>query len=136
MKPINSWLAIILLLFSSAGAFYASYHLVGHPDGSSLKIPVEILKHTPFKNFLIPGILLFISVGVLSLLAIVMIIFQISVHAKYIIAAGLILTVWMLVYMALASEIYRTQYIVLAMGLGELMCGVALDRDENKPRIG
>jgi len=130
MKVIYTWLAIILLFFSSAGAFYGSYHLYGHPDGSSLKLPLDLLKHTPFKNFKIPGILLFVSVGMVGALAIVMTILQISYHAKYIIAAGLILTVWMLVQMVFTAEIYRLQYIVLAIGIAELLCGIALDRDE------
>lgn len=122
-------MAILLLLLSGAGAFYASYNLYGQPDGSSIRIPLEILKHTPFQNFRIPAILLFVSVGVLSALAIVVTIFQVTYHAKFIIAAGLILTVWMFVFIVLAPEVYRTQYVVLAMGLGELLCGIALDRD-------
>ncbi len=128
MKIIYIWLAIFLLLLSSAGAFYTSYQLFGYPDGSTLNMPTELLIHTPFPNFFIPAILLFIFVGLLSLSTVIFTIFQIQYHPKFIVAAGLILTVWMLVYMALATEIYRLQYIVLAIGLGELLCGIALDR--------
>lgn len=131
MKSVYIWLALVLLLLSSAGGFYGGYNLIIQPDGTTIKQPLELLQHTPFKNFYIPGILLIISVGVLGALAIIVTIFQVSYHAKFIVAAGLILTVWMLVYMVLAPEIYRTQYVVLAMGLGELLCGIALDRKDN-----
>ncbi len=131
MKIIYIWLAILLLLLSSAGAFYTSYHLFGYPDGSTLNLTTELLIHTPFTNFYIPAILLFIFVGLLSLLTVIFTIFQIQFHPKLIVACGLILTVWMLVYMVFASEIYRLQYTVLAMGLGELLCGIALDRKDN-----
>lgn len=130
MKIIYVCLVILLLFLSSAGAFYTSYHLTGHPDGSTLNFSAEILKHTPFKNFFAPAVLLFILVGIFGLLSIIFTLFQIRYHAKFVIATGLILTVWMLVYMALSVEIYRLHYIVLAMGLGELLCGIALDRNE------
>ena len=131
MKNVYIWLALVLLLLSSAGGFYGGYNLLIQPDGTTIKQPLELLKYTPFTTFYIPGILLIISVGVIGALAIIVTIFQVSYFAKYIIAAGLILTVWMLVYMVLAPEIYRLHYIVLAMGLGELLCGIALDRKEN-----
>jgi hypothetical protein len=131
MKSVYIWLALILLLLSSAGGFYAGYNLLIQPDGSTIQQPLVLLQHTPFNNFYIPAILLIITVGILGVLSIIVTIFQVSYHAKFTIAAGLILTVWMFVYMVLAPEIYRTQYVVLAMGLGELLCGLALDRKEN-----
>jgi hypothetical protein len=128
MKIVITWLAVWLLVISSAGAFYVGYHLVGHPDGSSIKLPIEMLKHTPFKNFYIPGIMLFVSVGLFGLLVIVFTVMQQNHHAKYITAAGLVLTVWILAQMALSPSVYQIQYIMLFLGIAQMLCGLALDQ--------
>ena len=117
MKNIVTWFAIILLAVSSAGAMYNGYHLVTHPDGSTLRLSPEILKFTPFKNFRIPGIILIISIGLFGMFTIFFIVFQQNFHAKYIIASGFFLTVWMLAQMALSPEIYKLQYGILAIGI-------------------
>ncbi len=128
MKPIITWLALILLLISSAGAFYGGYHLVAHPDGSSLKLPIDLLKPTPFKNFKIPGILFFISIGIFGLVTMLFTLFQQQYHAKYITAAGLLLTVWILVLMTLSPEVFRVHYIMLFIGIAQLLCGLYVDK--------
>ncbi len=135
MKPLYTWAALILLLFSSAGAFIAGYQLAEYPDGSSLQFPLELLQHTPFNNFFIPGILLFISVGILGSLAMVVTFMQVQYHPKYVIAAGLVLTCWSLVQMALTPEIKGADYVILAVGIGEMLCGLALDRNKESKGI-
>jgi len=135
MKPIIIWLAIILLLFSSAGAFYGGYQLVAHPDGSSLKLSFELLKNTPFPNFKIPGIAFFITVGIFGAITIIFTFQQQQYHAKYITGAGLLLTVWILVEMALAPEIYRRDYIALFLGIAQMLCGLYLDRRKEEENL-
>ncbi|MDQ3051552.1 MAG: hypothetical protein M3Q95_11745 [Bacteroidota bacterium] len=128
MKALYTWAALILLFFSSAGAYFAGYQLVDHSDGSTLKLPLELLEHTPFKNFFIPGILLFISVGITGSLALIVTFLQVRYHAKFVIASGLLLTCWILVKLALTTEIQDVDYLILATGLAEMLCGLALDR--------
>jgi len=128
MKNIATWSAIILLAVSSAGAIYNGYHLISHPDGSSVGLSPEMLKYTPFKNFRIPGILLIISIGIFGMLTIFLIIYQQNFHAKYIIASGFMLTVWMLVHLALTPEIYNLQYVILVIGIAQMLCGFSLDK--------
>lgn len=57
-------LLIFLLVFLAAGAFYGGLSLVIRPDGSILRMPVEMLSGSPFKSFLIPGIILLLTFGV------------------------------------------------------------------------
>ena len=57
-------LLIILLGFLSTGAFYGGIGLLIHPDGSLLKMPVEVLANSPFRSFFIPGIILLTTFGI------------------------------------------------------------------------
>lgn len=43
--------------------------LIVAPDGDGFKLSVELLKNTPFRDYLIPGIVLLTVIGVGSLLA-------------------------------------------------------------------
>lgn len=108
---------------------YNGYHLISHPDGSTIRLSPEMLKFTPFKNFRIPGILLIVSIGLFGMLTIFFIIFQQNYHPKYIIASGFMLTVWMLAQMALSPEIYNFQYGILAIGIAQMLCGFSLDKN-------
>lgn len=127
MKVIYIWLAFFLLLLSSAGIFYAGYNTFNHPDGSSIGLTLELLKHTPFNNFLIPGILLVLTTGLPSVVTAVLTLMQVKYYQKCIMASGLMLTMWMLVQMAWAPEIKNIQYVVFFTGIAELFCGIALD---------
>jgi hypothetical protein len=66
MKQINFYknLLIIFLGFLSIGAFFGGAAFIILPDGSLYKMPVESIANSPFKNFLIPGIILFTVFGI------------------------------------------------------------------------
>lgn len=55
----------ILLYFLSFSALFGGFVLIISPNGSLLGIPLTILKYAPFSSFLIPGIILFLLLGVL-----------------------------------------------------------------------
>jgi len=63
-------LLIILLGFLSLGAFYGGLVLIITPDGSLFKMPVEMLSGSPFRNFLIPGIILLLIFGLFPVIVI------------------------------------------------------------------
>ncbi len=53
-----------LLLFLGAGAVFGGAVLIISPSGSLFRMPLSLLNHSPFSNFLIPGIILFSILGV------------------------------------------------------------------------
>ena len=65
MKPITARnILISLLLFLGIGALSGGITLIISPSGKLLGgLPVSILDHSPFTNFLIPGIILFLIFG-------------------------------------------------------------------------
>ena len=63
-KPLPArTLAVALCLFSGISALFGGAVLVARPDGTILGIPVSVLAHSPFHDFLIPGLVLFTVIG-------------------------------------------------------------------------
>ena len=61
---------IALLGFLSLGAFYGGIVLIISPDGSFFNMPSELLRNSPFKSFLIPGIILLTTFGIFPIFVI------------------------------------------------------------------
>jgi hypothetical protein len=57
-------LLIFLLGFLSLGAFYGGIVFIISPDGPKFGMPLDMLNNSPFKNFLMPGIILLVTFGI------------------------------------------------------------------------
>ena len=60
-------LLILLQFLLGFGALVSGGLLVLAPDGSLIQMPLSMLKYSPFSNFLIPGIILSILLGIYPL---------------------------------------------------------------------
>jgi len=58
-----SWLLIALEAGLSIGALFGGLTMILAPDGSLLGMPVSMLHSSPFQDFLIPGLILFVVLG-------------------------------------------------------------------------
>ena len=54
----------ILQIFVGITAVLGGFGLVSDPSGSKMNVPLELLKNSPFTNYLIPGMVLLIVIGV------------------------------------------------------------------------
>ena len=59
---------LFLLAFLGIGAVFGGGVLIISPNGKLFKMPLSILKSSPFSNFLIPGIILFLVLGLVPIL--------------------------------------------------------------------
>lgn len=66
-RPIAFYPLCLIHLFLAVGALYGGGSLILSPDGSMLGMPAGSLSGSPFPNFLIPGIILFLFNGVFPL---------------------------------------------------------------------
>jgi len=66
MNPNNfsKNLLVFLLGFLSLGALYGGIVLIISPNGSIFGMPLELLNNSPFKDYLIPGIILLATFGI------------------------------------------------------------------------
>lgn len=71
MKPIPARNILIFLLgFLGLGAIFGGGVLIISPMGKLIGMPLSMLSSSPFHTFLIPGILLFLVMGVFPILLI------------------------------------------------------------------
>lgn len=66
-RPFTVTLLYILHIFLGVGALAGGGSMVIDPSGDLIHMPTSMLERSPFSDFLIPGILLFIVFGILPL---------------------------------------------------------------------
>jgi len=68
--PFERFLLVFLLTFVSIGAIYGGGSMLLSPDGSLLGMNVSWLEGSPFSSFIIPGLILFLLIGLLPMMTI------------------------------------------------------------------
>lgn len=66
-RPLGVWLLIVLQFLLGFGAFVSGGLLVAVPDGTLMHMPLSMLQYSPFSNFLIPGFILLLLLGLYPL---------------------------------------------------------------------
>lgn len=120
--------ASLLLLLNGVGAIYGGWSLITHPDGSSLGIPMYHLRHTPFDDFLIPGIILLVANGLFSFFVLATLLFNFKKYALLIIAQGAILTGWIIIQCIMLHAVGVLHVIYGLAGLLLTGCGWKLKK--------
>ncbi len=67
-RPALATALVVLLIFLGVSGLFGGVAFIVAPDGGLLHAPQSWKDQVPFSSFLIPGLLLFFVVGVLSLL--------------------------------------------------------------------
>lgn len=68
-RPPALWILLALLLIQGFGGIAGGLSLTLKPDGSVMGMPTSILDGSPFSDFLVPGLILLLVLGVLPLVA-------------------------------------------------------------------
>ena len=100
--------------------------LIHDPSGFSMELPIELLKQTPFDNYLIPGVILLVALGFLSITVALLSVRMVTNYELLIIFQGCILLTWLTIELILNTEFYHPLYhiplytislLLIAMGL-------------------
>lgn len=132
MKKIAYIVALFLLLFNGAGALYGGWTLMTDPSGSAIQLSLTALEHAPFPDFLIPGITLFICMGLFSLMGIVAMLLLQPHYAYFILAEGILLTGWIIIQYAWIQHYHPLQFTMGLTGLLLVACGWILYKSEGE----
>lgn len=93
-KTINT-IGIIVLIITGLNALAAGFSMIVEPSGKDLGMSVgSILQHSPFHSFLIPGITLFTTIGLFSMVTALSILKKWKRFELLIMLQGVILTGW------------------------------------------
>jgi hypothetical protein len=125
MKTIVQVICFVLLLVNGLGAVYGGFLLMVDPSGSKMQMPLSYLEHSPFSNYLIPGIILFIVNGLFSFVTIMTILFKNVHYYWFVIMQGLLLSGWILFQIILLRIFYAPLHATfLIIGLCLIGCGL------------
>jgi hypothetical protein len=69
-------LLVLLVASVSLGAIYGGVNLISDPTGGSINFPKELLENSIFSSYLIPGLILFLFLGVFPLMLIFPLLFK------------------------------------------------------------
>ena len=127
MKIIYEILAAILLLFNGIGAIYGGSSFILHPDGSGLKMTTGWLNNSPFTDYLIPGIILFIANGLFSLFTLVMMFSGNRRYPFFVMAQGVILTGWIVIQILLVQRVYYLHFVLGSIGIALVILGLLMN---------
>ncbi|MGE7111172.1 hypothetical protein [Lysinibacillus sp. NPDC047702] len=115
-----------LLLLVAIGAIPAGIGFISKPDGSNLSMSVNLLKDSPFKDFLIPGILLLTIHGLGSLLGSFLSFKHHSFAITVTLVLGFAMVVWIVAqvyWLGLKSILQPTFFVV---GVIEIILGLVM----------
>ena len=140
MKTFPRWLLILLLLTNALGAFFGGLSLMLDPTGAGLQMTTEVLKDAPFQDFFVPGLLLFLFIGVLPFVAALGLIFKDpwmpapmlpfwrNRHWAWVLAfaSGVGLIIWIVVQMLMIGYWGEIAFQPLYLGLGLMITLLAL----------
>jgi hypothetical protein len=109
-------LAVALEIFLGIGALFGGGVFLLAPDGHLLGMTTKTLAGSPFQSYLVPGILLFLFVGVAPLLAAAITVRRQAIAPFAAVAVGLTLMGWISVEMVVLAglgSLAWTFYLVL-----------------------
>ncbi len=132
MKPLRA-LAIFLLVFNGLSALAGGGLLLIDPSGGTLQIPLSVLQYSPFNDFWIPGLLLFVCNGLLSIWIAWLVIRKHPQYRSLISLQGLVSMIWILTQVIMIRTAVALHYIYGGIGLALFFIGLQLVRSA-RPR--
>lgn len=118
------WLYIVGAVVLGLSALLGGFMLVMDPSGAALSIPLDYLEGSPFTDYLIPGIILFVAFGIGSFVVLYAI-YRRLVWAWYgAVSLGLGQVIWIAVEMLIMGELQLLHVVYGLLGL--VLVGLAL----------
>lgn len=110
-------LLFILVSFVAITSLISGLLIITYPDGSVMQMSTDLLKTSPFKDFLIPGIVLTVLVGGTNLLAAFFNMKRSAYRYDWALAGGVMICGWTIVQMILINMFFWLQFVYLGVGI-------------------
>jgi uncharacterized protein YhhL (DUF1145 family) len=117
-------IGIILLFLHGLSALVGGGELIYDPSGKILNLSVEMLEHSPFDNFLIPGIILIVVNGMFNIFSAIWCLLKRDGYPWLMIACGVLLIVWIVIQIIMIRQFYPPLHSpYLLAGITIIVCG-------------
>lgn len=115
MYRFTKIISLVLLAINGIGAIYGGLSLILDPSGESIQFPDGTLDNSPFTNYLIPGIILLVVNGVLSILTFILLIIKHKTGPGFLITQGILLGGWICMQMILLNMFFAPFHVPFLM---------------------
>ncbi len=126
--------AVPLELFLAIGGLYGGALLFFDPTGGLLQLDPAFLRTTPFPDYEVPAVVLFLANGVLPLAALIALALRHHRAPRWVAASGAVLTGWMVIQIGWMGLVFWLQGALLALGLALLAVGAGWIVADRKAR--
>jgi preprotein translocase subunit SecG len=123
-------IAIVALAFLAVTAVMGAVLLLRDPSGQPMDIPQGVLQYSPFHSFLIPGIILLVSQGLLSVAVLAIAVLCKRGFGWWIGFQGCVLFCWITIEVILLRTVVWLHYVYWGLALILIACGWMLHRQE------
>jgi hypothetical protein len=110
-------LTIVLLFLVGLNAVAAGYAFMTDPSGNGIGISTEYIRHSPFRDFFIPGLVLFIIIGLLSIVTAVATMAKAIQYSRLIFLQGVLLCGWIVIQMIMVRDFNWMHLVCLVIGI-------------------
>ena len=118
--------AIILLFLLGISATLGAIPLILYPHQKPWQMSQNLLEHSPFNSFLIPGIVLLVANGMLCGYVLVITLRRLPGYDSWVAAQGSVLLGWLVVECIMIRLVIWPHYLYGAIGLTLLVSGLIL----------
>ncbi len=136
MKKFLKTASVIFLFINGTGALWGGAGLIYDPTGDYMQMPLSLLEHSPFHDYLVPGIILFIANGLFSMFVLFMMVKNHPLYARFIFLQGVILAMWITVQVAMLQILYLPLHLpFFLVGVFLIIAGIIISASEKTPSV-
>jgi hypothetical protein len=122
--------SILLLLINGIAAIAAGHSFIADPSGAGIGMTTDYLVHSPFSDFFIPGIILYIMNGILSIVVAIMVLIESRYYPFLIVLQGAVLSGWIIIQLAMLRFFHPLHLIMGIIGMLLIFMGCILSRSQ------
>ena len=133
-RPFSFYPLCLMHFILSISALAAGFSFMVEPDGTGIEIDLSYLGRTPFSNFFLPGLILFLFNGIFPLVILIGLIFRpfwkainfLNIYKDkhwawtYSLYSGIILILWITIQSTM-TDYFFLQPVCLGLGTGILI---------------
>jgi hypothetical protein len=118
----------VLQLFVGITAILGGFGLVSDPSGAGMEVPLTLLENSLFANYLIPGLVLLIVIGVGNVLGGIVTFFRHRHFGNTAVFLGGFLVLYVLIEIGIIGLLNFSQPLYFLLGGVEIILGLKLPR--------
>jgi hypothetical protein len=118
--------AIVALVFLFLSGVVGAIPLIVNPGGEPWSMPQSVLQYSPFRSYLVPGIILLIANGLLSLWVLWMTVSRRPGFGWWVIVQGVVLLGWLIVEVAMLRLVVWPHYMYGTVAIVLVTSGIII----------